>query len=196
MNNALQYRSVSILLLMVVECILTYFIVHYLLIIQQSYLINLSLSYMPTYLPLSTFDNLSETVYFIDRLYGGFIYFYLKFSLKNFTVYIFYLLWVHAGWMSEFMPPHAGGGQRTIYINIVGIWNQTQIVRIGGSHIYLLNYLTGSVPLLPLFVLFYIKFCLHDVISCSEVSQPNFYLSVNVPLLFITKTHISQVNLF
>lgn len=173
MNNTLQYLSVSILLLMVVECILTYLIIHYLLIIQQSYLINLSLSYMPTYLPLSTFENLSETVYFIDKLYGYFIYFYFHFVgfslLKIFTVYIFYLLWVHVVWMSEFMPAHAGGGQRIIYINIVGLWNQTQIVRIGGSHIYLLNYLTGSIPLLPLFVLFYIKFCLHNVISCSEV---------------------------
>lgn len=77
------------LLLMVVECILTYLIVHYLLIIQQSYLINLSLLYMPTCLPLSTFDNLSETVYFIDKLYGDFIYFYFHFVgfslLKIFT---------------------------------------------------------------------------------------------------------------
>lgn len=111
-----------------------------------------------------------------------FIYFYfhfvgfslLKIFTKKFHCIYFFLLWVHVGWMSEFMPPHAGGGQRTIYINTVGIWNQTQIVRIGGSHIYLLNYLTGSVPLLPLFVLFYIKFCLHDVISCSEVSNPIF----------------------
>lgn len=120
MNNTLQYRSVSILLLMVVECILTYLIVHYLLIIQQSYLINLSLSYMPTYLPLSTFDNLFETVYFIDRLYGGFIYFYFHFVgfslLKIFTkkfhcIYFFFIMgacwvdeWIHATtcrWRSE-----------------------------------------------------------------------------------------------
>lgn len=107
MNNTSGYVSVSILLLVVVECILTYLFVHYLLILLQSYVINSSLSYMPTYLLLYIFDNLSETVYFIDKLYGDFIYLYFYFVgfflLKIFTVYIFLIYYgcMLGGWVNS-----------------------------------------------------------------------------------------------
>lgn len=107
MNINLEYLSVSILFLMVVECILTILIVYYLLILLQSYLIYSSLSYMPTYLPLYIFDNLSETVYFMDKLYGDFIYSYFCFVgfslLKIFTVYILLIYYgcMLGGWVNS-----------------------------------------------------------------------------------------------
>lgn len=77
--------------------------------------------------------------------------------------------------------------ESVIYFYIVGLENQTQIVSLGDSHLYLQNYLTGPLLVLPLSFLFYIKlFGLCGVISCSEVWQLVFYLSVNAPLLFIT----------